>query len=583
MHETAAYREFFDVLPLVPRTILYESFSGEGCSDNPLAIFRFVERDPRFAGWLHVWTLNDLSKAPKELLKRKDVIFVVKKSLNYQRWLATAEYLITNAAFPAYFLRKEGQKYLSTWHGTPLKTLGYDVNETPIQRANTARNLIQASLFIAPNAHTEHVMLDRYGVRNLFSGRSLLSGYPRIDLLVNATEAEKAAMRQQLGLTPGKPMVLFAPTYRGYWATPELEAEALIATIERMKSPDYDLVFRGHYFAERFIMQMGLPVKIAPHSIDSCSLLSIVDVLVSDYSSIFYDFLVTGRPVIHYVPDWDEYAQNRGLYFGKDEIPGLVAENDEELEQALAACVRDPKGRISARYRADAKTYCPFEDGQASARVVEAFFFEERAPTPPKPPEGRKTLLVHGGALDAGPELEELRGLLAEAKAQGHFNTLVVDRHVVVSDEARIATAQSLIADADVIVRFGKACMTLEEEWLNEKLKTREFFLSPAMRAVFGAALRHEARRLFGWAHFDVSLDLDGARPFWVNLFVEALGDEPLIRVTEATLARAEMRAIGIERRAYAPERLAALLKTEEAPPKAKTSAKRKSANRDQS
>ncbi|WP_386685099.1 CDP-glycerol glycerophosphotransferase family protein [Loktanella sp. R86503] len=518
LRETATYREFFDVLPIMPQTILYESFGGEGCSDNPLAIFNYVQNDARFKGWTHFWVVDDMSKAPSGLCSRTDVVFVLKGSTLYQRLLCTVEFLINNATFPFYYVRKEGQEYLNTWHGTPLKTLGYDIEATPLQRANTARNLIQSSMFIAPNTHTESVMLDRYGVRNLFTGRSLLTGYPRIDMLVNADDGVKSGIHKALGLDPSKPVVLFAPTYRGHWATPELEAQSLADTIERMKSSDYNLVFRGHYFAERFIMSMDLDVTIAPHAIDTCSLLSVVDVLVTDYSSIFYDFLITQRPVIHFVPDWDEYVATRGVYFGKDQLPGAVCETEEHLISLLGDCMRDPASQISPQYLADLQRYCAVEDGKASERVVDALFFNRTPPQQPKHADGAKHILTFGGDCQDGIQFSALQGMLSQMRDQGHISTVVVDRRAIIDDASRTANAQSILDMSDVIIRFGRTCFSLEETWINDKVKSPHYTSTSAMDAVFESAMRHEVKRLFGDARFDAVLDFDGRRPFWVNL-----------------------------------------------------------------
>lgn len=546
--ETEIYREFHDVLPLMPQTILYEAFGGEGCADNPLAIFNHVQNDPRFAGWKHFWVLEDLARAPAHLLARQDVFFVQKETLLYQRLLCTVEYLINNATFPSNFVRKAGQHYLNTWHGTPLKTLGYDIEATPVQRANTARNLMQATMFIAPNAHTEHVMLNRYGVGNLFSGQSLQTGYPRIDMLINADDAEKNRIRNLLGLDPTKPVVLFAPTYRGHWATPELEAQSLADTLHRMKSDDYNLVFRGHYFAERFILDMDLPVTIAPHAIDTCSLLSIVDVLVSDYSSIFYDFLVTRRPVIHFVPDWDYYVETRGVYFGKDQLPGIICDTEEQLLVSLADCIRDPKSQISKQYLRNEALYCALEDGKASERVINAFFFAPKAPAQRAQPKGAVHMLIHGGDLQSGAQLSALQGLLAEVKAQGHTATLVVDRRMIINDAARIANAQHLLDRTDVIIRFGKTCFTPEEAWINSQITQANYQAVPEMRAIFDASIRHETRRLFGDATFDVVLELDAHRPFWGNVLSAIPARNHIIRLPADIMAEARRASPGLER-----------------------------------
>ncbi|MGH1576465.1 CDP-glycerol glycerophosphotransferase family protein [Planktotalea sp.] len=522
LQAVAIYREFFDELPIIKNTILYESFGGQGFSDNPLAMFEQARRDPRFEGWTHIWVVDDLEKVPAALHGEKDVFFVEKETTLYMRYLCTTEYLINNATFPFYYVRKEGQKYLNTWHGTPLKTLGYDIEATPLQRANTARNLIQSSLFIAPNKHTESVMIDRYGVRNLFTGRSMLSGYPRIDMMINATKDDKELLFEQLELDPSKPVVLFAPTYRGHWATPELESEELARLVSQMKSDDYNLVFRGHYFAQNTILEMGLPVTIAPHEIDTCKLLSIVDVLVSDYSSIFYDFLITGKPVIHYVYDWDYYVETRGVYFEKSALPGVICEDKPALLQALKDCIAEPDKHISAAYNAAKEAFCVVEDGKASERVIEALFFEEPVIVPPELSEFKGHLLFHCGELAHTATTISAQNLLRATKEAGYKNTMLVDRRMIIDHADRTEIAQGMLDDTDVIIRFGRACLSLEEAWVNDKFNSTAGYASDAMEAVHIGAMKHEARRLMGHASFDAAIEFDGTRAFWANLLSAA-------------------------------------------------------------
>lgn len=533
LRRNAIYREFHDVLPIQSTTILYESFGGEGISDNPLAIFRKVDGDPRFKGWNHVWVIDNFDKIPADLRARRDVFFVTKETTLYMRYLATARYLINNATFPSYFVRREGQDFLATWHGTPLKTLGYDIASTPLQRANTARNLIQASFFIAPNKHTEHVMLERYGVKELFTGTSLMSGYPRIDMLVNAGAAEKQRIVDLLDLDPTKPIVLFAPTYRGHWATPEIETNALIETLERLKSDKYNLVFRGHYFAEEALMKLDLPVKVAPHAIDSCQLLSVVDVLISDYSSIFYDFLITSRPIIHYIYDWDYYVEHRGVYFGKSDLPGIVCEDEASLLEAVEACIAHPQRQITPVYTRNRELYCLHEDGRASERVVEALFFGNITCRSDFSPSEGARILVHGGDLQADGRTRTMQAAVRALHDAGAVMVTMIDRRAIINNEDRIRTSQGMIDYTDVLVRFGGICYSLEEAWISSLSSAQNGFISLEHEQAFDAALRHEVRRLLGRATFDVVIDMDGTRPFWTQLLAMVDANHHVLHLDE--------------------------------------------------
>src|SRR5699024_1413974 len=117
-----------------------------------------------------------------DLLDSTDVLVVQKDSLQYTRLLATAKYLVNNSTFPTYFTRRDGQRYLMTWHGTPLKTLAKDMPE-PLVHLNMARNYLQATHAIFPNEHTRRVLIESMDLHGLLSANAHTTGYPRNDAL----------------------------------------------------------------------------------------------------------------------------------------------------------------------------------------------------------------------------------------------------------------------------------------------------------------------------------------------------------------------------------------------------------------
>lgn len=549
LRQMATYREFHDVLEIESRTVLYEAYGGVSVSCSPMAIFLKLSEDPRFAGWTHIWAVEDISVVPEALLSRRDVIFVRRETMLYQRYLATARYLIHNSTYPFYFVRRDGQDYLNTWHGTPLKSLGYDIKDSPMQRANTARNLLQTTMIISPNAHTEHVLLDRYGIRDIYRGTSVITGYPRIDLMLNADAAQIAAIRGQLGLASGKPIVLYAPTYRGLWNSPEIEAQALIADLQRLESPDYHLVFRGHYFAEKLILEMNLPITVARHEIDTCSLLAAVDVLITDYSSIFFDFLPTRRPIIHYVPDWEAYTTERGSYFWRDEMPGRLCDDLPALQGAVRAAIDAPDSFLTPAWQAARDRFSALEDGHSTDRVVEAFFFGKREGVGQVMPcATRKAVAFHCGTLDKNGITSSAAALIKALKSEGYATTLFVDRRVMFEDDTRVARAAFFQDRADVIVRSGATCYALEERWVNDKINTLNTVPNAQMEAVYLNALRHEVRRMLGVSHFALSVDFYGYRQFWGHLMSLFSADHTAIYLHNEMYAERVMRFPYLER-----------------------------------
>ena len=136
-------------MPLERGNILYESFSGNGMLCNPEAIFQAILDAPDLGHLTHIWALSDLrlyNSTVQKYADRPNVRFVRYGSSDYYRALATSEFLVNNATFPPAFSKRPGQVYLNTWHGTPLKRMGYDIEDGALATANIIRNFAAADL-----------------------------------------------------------------------------------------------------------------------------------------------------------------------------------------------------------------------------------------------------------------------------------------------------------------------------------------------------------------------------------------------------------------------------------------------------
>src|SRR5699024_10198371 len=147
------------------------------------------------------------------------VKFVRLGSHGYNHAMATAKYLVNNATFPHSFAKREGQIYLHTWHGTPLKAMGYDVPGEAVLTRNVARNFLACDYLLAPNDATASMYIDAYRMVNVFQGKLICEGTPRIDRQF-ISDKEKEGVRAQLRaagveLPDGRPIVLYAPTWKG--------------------------------------------------------------------------------------------------------------------------------------------------------------------------------------------------------------------------------------------------------------------------------------------------------------------------------------------------------------------------------
>jgi CDP-glycerol glycerophosphotransferase (TagB/SpsB family) len=160
--------------PVEPRTVMYESFGGNGALCNPEAIFRGLRADPEFVDLTHIWVLSDGHENDtivREFARDRAVRFVTPDSAGYYRALATSRYLINNATFPVQFSKRAGQTYLNTWHGTPVKRMGYDIGDGASRVANVVRNLLAADYLLSANPYmTAHMYEEAHLLGNLYGG-----------------------------------------------------------------------------------------------------------------------------------------------------------------------------------------------------------------------------------------------------------------------------------------------------------------------------------------------------------------------------------------------------------------------------
>jgi CDP-glycerol glycerophosphotransferase (TagB/SpsB family) len=274
--------------------------------------------------------------------------------------------------------------HLQTHHGTPLKTMGLDlVNARHSSLGLNFKRLMKRverwDYSISANAFTTEIWERVYPSGTY---ESLETGYPRNDVLANATAAHRDRVRAELGLAPGQKAVLYTPTHREYSAeyVPMLDLDALVDEL----GPDLVVLMRAHYFyrgadtsgaSERII-------DVAAHpSIEDLAIAS--DLLVTDYSSLMFDYAVLDRPIVIYAPDWETYRTERGTYFDlMAEPPGAVATTQAELTDVLRS--GQAEDAVSAALRSEFRArYCSLEDGRAAERVVRRLWPGSPGPTPP--------------------------------------------------------------------------------------------------------------------------------------------------------------------------------------------------------
>ncbi|MER5938126.1 CDP-glycerol glycerophosphotransferase family protein [Streptomyces sp. NPDC001928] len=343
---------------------VYCAYWGRGYVCNPAAIHaKARELAP------HIRSVF-LVEADRAHTVPKGVEYAVIGSREYWDVLARAKYLINNADFADAVVKRRGSVHLSTQHGTPLKKMGADRATYPVVAAATgslAGLLARVDRWdynLSANRHSTEMWERAFPAAH----ETLEYGCPRNDVYCTATAADVARVRGELGVPEGKKALLYAPTHRDH-ATgfePALDLQALCEEI----GDEYVVLLRAHHFYDRGGARgTGRVIDVTGHrsSEDVCLA---ADALITDYSSIMFDYANLDRPIVVYADDWDVYRELRGVYFDLMEAPpGRVARTPGELAALLrdGSYADEEAGALRAAFR---ERFCEFDDGRAAERVV---------------------------------------------------------------------------------------------------------------------------------------------------------------------------------------------------------------------
>ncbi|WP_439943178.1 bifunctional glycosyltransferase/CDP-glycerol:glycerophosphate glycerophosphotransferase [Streptomyces sp. BBFR115] len=317
----------------------------------------------------------------------------------YWTALARSKYLVNNVNFDRRLVKRPAQVFVQTQHGTPLKHMGLDLQDHPaaargMDFAELLRNTAKWDYVLSGNRHTtltwERVYPGRY--------TTLEYGLPRNDVFQRATPADVARLRAALGVPEGAVALLYAPTHRDHRRTqqPPLDLERLLCRL----GPRFVVLARAHCFHDGPLDSAapltgeggGRVIDVSGHpSVEELCLAS--DALITDYSSLMFDYANLDRPIVLLTDDWAAYEAVRGVYFDVRECPpGAVAHSADELADLLSG--EHWRGADSARLRAAfRKRFCPWDDGRAAERVVRHVVLgqrDEASGLPPVVPPGRR-------------------------------------------------------------------------------------------------------------------------------------------------------------------------------------------------
>jgi len=370
--------------------IIFESFMGRKYVDSPKAIYEYMLTNKKYKNFTFIWAF----KNPQDyqyLCKNKNTKVIKYNSNEYYKTYSTSKYWITNSRVPDVIVKKKNQVYVQCWHGTPLKKLGFDISVEGGNALNSLKDIRykyqvdskKYTYMVSPSKFCSEKFISAFNLHAVGKEDIIIEkGYPRNDYLVNYQKKDVEKIKTNLKLPQDKKIILYAPTWRdnqhqsgvGYTYKTEVDFDYL----KEKLANDYIILFRAHYFVANsfdFDKYQGFIYNVSDYN-DINDLYIISDTLITDYSSVFFDYAILKRPMLFYMYDLDDYKNKlRDFYFDISELPGPIIKKEKDLVNEIINLSKNFK--YDQKYLDFNNKYNYLDDGNASERVVEVVIEEE--------------------------------------------------------------------------------------------------------------------------------------------------------------------------------------------------------------
>lgn len=359
------------------KMVFFESFLGKNYSGNPKYVYEQMLKEEKFKDFTFVWSYT--GDYPEDI--PGNPILVQRETTEFFYYLARSKYWVSNIILPVH-KKREGVVYLQTWHGTPLKKLGFDIDiEGPetLARENFYIESRNWDYLISANHYSTEIFQRAFK----YEKEMLEVGYPLNDIFYHAQLEKKVKeLKTKLNIPFDKKVILYAPTWRdnemgNSWEHLfELKFD-LESYYEQLKD-DYVLVLRMHHLISD-ALEINPKYKDFVYDFskynDIQELYVISDLLITDYSSVFFDYANSKRPILFYAYDYEVYKENiRGFYLDMEkDLPGPVLQDGNELLHSIQT-IDEVSNSYKEKYDAFYKRFCSLEDGKAAKRVVDQVF-----------------------------------------------------------------------------------------------------------------------------------------------------------------------------------------------------------------
>lgn len=530
------FTKFYEKSSLRDDFVLIQSYDGSSISGSPYYILLELCQNPQYSNLKKFVVANRGNyNSISALIKEKElenVVVVLIHSKLYCRLLAESKYLVNNSTFSPYFIKKEGQIYLNTWHGTPLKCMGKDIVDSPHELGNTQRNFLMSDYLLYANKFTFEKMKSAYMLDTLYKGKYVIAGYPRNSIFFNTERRDE--IRNELDLA-GKNVIVYMPTWRGTVRAKNNEEQYvnimyMLYKLEEKLDENTIVYLKIHNLANSKIRYKSFTkIKPFPKAYETYDFLNIADCLITDYSSVMFDFANTGKKVILYTYDYKKYTENRGFYINIKELPFTIVDNTIDLCKELNNLDEYEK------YNSFKEIYCNYDSINASKDICR-LVFEGKKSANMEVIDGKsfdnnkKRVLIFTGALLKNGITASLKGLInnIDLTSMNYYltfyrNPVNKNKYIINEFPEKInyipIQGQKSISISEAIAQYLYLRLNLNTKYIRNKLSS---------------LYKREISRIYPGIKFDYVIDFCGYDKHPINMF--GYMEAKRIRFTHSTM-----------------------------------------------
>lgn len=492
--------------PIKPKNALFEPNHGKTNSGNMFALATELASRGEYRIY---WATKDVESAKKmfDLYKISNIQVVQHLSYDYGNIVATAELLFSDNTFYPFFSKRKGQRYINTWHGTPLKTLGKDIKGEETSYGNIVRNLLQADNLYFSNEYTVTHHLKSLDLDGVLKTKSYIAPSPRNSAFFKSDRAKSIRYNEQL---QDKKVIVYLPTYRGKSSGANNETaekiQELLGNLASNLPDNYIIYYKLHPIDSQKISIKDTEGRIrkVPESYELYDFLSATDGLITDYSSVMFDYVLSDKPIYLYTYDRKEYFSDRGTYLDLDELPFPKFDNTESLIEEIV----NSENKVIRQSEFKNK-YTPFDNENGAKEIIDHVLFDKQSNhiKEHKIYNGKPNVYIMGGPLWANGITSALQNLIDNIDLEKRNYILLVDTNGLKKEN--MGRYSFLDERIKIYPLKGFAIRSDFEDILVKRFEYgKELFISE--QNLLKNAFEREMRRIFGLHSSDYFIHFSG-------------------------------------------------------------------------